>query len=485
MNWIGLVGVVMLGCGETNVEIIGTGGTGGTGEPGGYGGGDTQGGTASGGRGGSGGSGGSSVAGSGGKVADSCEESSNGFRYLNESLLAQANTAYEGEAVVERSDAQALLLVYGGDADDPNSRPIRTTLRGGATDSPMPIFPIGSKLWLTREPAEVQQNPGFFTGPVIKWAFTLRNAQAGDVLFGGAIGTQARHSSAAWPLSVNEISSEAVCEYQATCFRTSHYPIEIQADAAALVSTKAPQVVKLNGIDYDVHGSYVANNAIVPGPCSDAFSSFQILLDVRAKQIAPLLENVEMGELPACVQGNATLPEIYIGVAGAEDYSGPVYFQKKRNDDSTGGLDYYVFNTRPDQPLGDSEIQVSVQTSPGLLPDFEFGQELWVDAASWELTALRDSEEGALLAFALNDTPSAELLASAEQHLGVSFEVSEDCAYAFDRNNEVSLSKVEFATVQPTQLRSGELKTLNVDGTELNVALSSVGNVSLAAWPKR
>ena len=59
-KWIGLVGVVMLGCGETNVEIIGAGGTGGLGETGGYGGGDTQGGTESGGRGGSGGSGGSS-----------------------------------------------------------------------------------------------------------------------------------------------------------------------------------------------------------------------------------------------------------------------------------------------------------------------------------------------------------------------------------------------------------------------------------------
>jgi hypothetical protein len=192
---------------------------------------------------------------------------------------------YDGPALVSQSTTDTLTLTINLPAD----AGITPDAGNGTTDvqitgmTPMPLFPIMARVWLTKSKDGM---PWF--GPPPPSSFAVRDGQGGPLLLGAAIG---RYGSLSFPVQVDQLA--------VTCTERDEgcAPNGIISFAGAVVTGDQPVFVQpdqlgmilLGGVPYEVR-LYAASEPVVqPVNCTDFFGIDEVQVDVRSTNLAGLI----------------------------------------------------------------------------------------------------------------------------------------------------------------------------------------------------
>lgn len=192
---------------------------------------------------------------------------------------------YDGAAVVGQSTTDTLTLTISVPADAGTG-----TDAGAGTTSvqitgmmPMPLFPVGARVWLTKSKDGMQ-----WFGPPPPTSFAVRDGQGGPLLFGGAIG---RYGPLSFPVEVDQLA--------VTCTQRDEgcAPNGTISFAGAVVTGDKPAFVEPDQIGTIVLGAalyevrlFAANEPVVePVNCTDFFGISEVQVDVRSANLASLI----------------------------------------------------------------------------------------------------------------------------------------------------------------------------------------------------
>ena len=415
--------------------------------------------------GGSGGSGGGTE--SGADAGATCGMRAPFGPNLSVHTLGPTGGPYEGPAIVERSTANDLFLYF--EPRDPRMDAADTTAMHARITGldPMPVLPIATKVWIANTPAGDES--GGLGYPAPGWALSVRNRQGGTLLFGAAF-------------KLTDAISVPVATGAVTPFCTGRNPmcslgssevtyadVEVLGDTPVTIRDSETAVVRLAGIDYDVRVSAQQVTPAADCRIADYAPDSGVSLDVRAKELAGLLDTLEGGALPSCVVGNDRAVEMGFMLHGATlgtAYDGRVFYERK---DSTSDNDtlYFKVEGLPDTVAGQPP-EIAISLPPTIFPEPKLGDEFWATMPDYSMGALRDAQSGRLRLAAVyaGSTPvDASKAAMIEQMLGFPVRFFESCKYANSQNGVFSLWDVEFGTTVPVRVHSGSVGSLQIEGS--------------------
>ncbi len=192
---------------------------------------------------------------------------------------------YDGPAFVAQSTTDTLSLTISVPADAGTSADAGagTTTVQITGMKPMPLFPLGASVWLTKTK---DGPPGF--GPPPSTAFAVRDGQGGTLLFGAANGS---YGPLSFPVKVDQLV--ATCSQRdegcAPNSTISFAAATVTGDKPAFIETDELGSILLGGALYEVR-LYAVHEAVAqPINCTDFFGLSQVQVDVRAMNLPSLI----------------------------------------------------------------------------------------------------------------------------------------------------------------------------------------------------
>ena len=253
---------------------------------------------------------------------------------------------------------------------------------------PMPIFPVGAKVWLTKNPAA--ESTLFYPQPS---SIVVRDRQGGTLLFAAVRNTEPPLTS---PVVLSAVSDDCAAMGANFCTRNAtvtHQTVAIHGDTAVTVRDGETTVVTIGGIAYDV--SVLARRTSSPagsGSCPDYYPPIGVSLDVWARDLASRIAGLEVGALPACVMGNDPEQSASISLYDSDTrvpYELPLSYLRR------GQIppDELIFSAPTAASVSGDPAMPSVGLyAPGIFPEPTVGQEFWVSAPEESVKVIRRSQ---------------------------------------------------------------------------------------------
>jgi hypothetical protein len=427
---------------------------------------------------GTGGGGGSgAIGGEAGIVAGGCGTHEPLGPSARVNTLGPVGGAYDGPAIIERSNEQSMVIIFQSAAADGGAPlPVHAEI---TQLTPMPILPVGARVWLSKLPAGNQPSFSFSLQP---WALSLRNRQGGDLLFGMSRDAQ---DQAASPVRVGAPTPRCSGPNPDFCGPGSvvtYEAVEVRGDRDVVVGDSETAVVPIGGIDYDVRVGAQHSTQPTSGVCGDYFPPNGVSLDVRAHDLAPLASALAVEPLPACADGNetdATLWAFLINAGLTQTYDGPVRFISA----SAASSDLSFTVDLPPQVGVPPTLEISV--SPQVFPAPAANAEFWFTMRASHTWVLRGAQRGpVLLANGGATTTTTAGLTDLATELGVSFTAEQRCAYGTGSAGAVQhLFDAVVGTNPPVRVTSRKTTLVQIAGRDYSVFMNGVGfaGLSLAA----
>ena len=405
--------------------------------------------------------------------------------------LGPRGGVYDGPAIVERSTAEELILTFAfptstsGAAD---TTAVHAKLSGL---NPMPILPRGAKLWLSKNPAgNFPVAPPY--NPPSSWALTVRDRRGGTILF-GAVRNAPDQTSV--PIATGSVTPICVAKNpfcsNAAGNKVTYSAVEVQGDTPVTIGDNQTATVRLGGVDYYV--TVTARQVTVDpvGGCPADYTGYnEVSVDVQAKDLQSLINMLQVGDLPACIEGNDqrvdasfSLTEVDVGTT----YDGPVFYQGKGPTEGT--YDSLMFSV-----VGLTSVDVSsppqlwIVVSPGILPEPKVGDKFWATIPDLTNATLRESQGGPLVLATVYEFTPAEAT-GIEQLLGVAVDAKQRCHYAVSdgplaQKGILSLWDVSFLTTPSVVVQSDSLGALQLGGKDYAVWVSGEGLASFTIYAR-
>jgi hypothetical protein len=393
---------------------------------------------------------------------------------LTLATLGTAEGAYDGPAIVERSSSAALTLYFqpstpvtdaGADtgADSSTDTGADSSTDAGAASSrlpvhvsisghnPVPLFPLGAHVWLSKDPIVDPEQPklGDLFGPQ-PWSFSVRDRAGGRLLFGAARGSSSNVLSA---IPVDHVTPD--CELTLPCSLTNgtaiYSRLDVHGDVTVSIADSETAIVPIGGFDYEVRVS--AREESFNRYCEPGRSPNDgVAVEFQAKDLESLIASLETGELPACVEGNSNMLVSAV-TSDLATYTGRVLYQSRS---LTSGYECFTFATEQATTAAGDPLLLTFCVFEGLFPEPSAGQEFWATIPNWDMGALREPQQGALLlGYAGLSSPfTGEQASQVEATLGVRVSVSERCPYLTSGNEPTFSLDTVFETEPPLRLRS-------------------------------
>jgi len=314
-----------------------------------------------------------------------------------------AGDTYDGPAIVERSTAAELVLYFqpatpatdaGADAGTASSQlPMHVGISG---QDPMPLFPLGARVWLSKDPVvdPAWPIPGDVSTTQQPWSFSVRDRSGGRLLFGAARGSSGELRS---PIQVDHLTpvcEDVVARSCGTKKQTIYSRLDVHGDVTVSVGDSETAIVPIGGFDYEVRVS-AREELSLNRYCGDYSKNDGVAVELRAVDLESLIASLQTGELPACVEGNADMKSIG---AGTTDRPGPydarVLYQTRS---LKYGQECFRFATEPAPNAPGQSQSLTFCVAEGLFPEPSPGQEFWATVPNTNMGALREPQRGALL----------------------------------------------------------------------------------------
>jgi hypothetical protein len=191
---------------------------------------------------------------------------------------------YDGPASVAQSSTDSLTLSISVPADAGTADAGNGTTGVQITGmTPMPLFPVGARVWLTKSKDGTQ---GF--GPPPSSSFAVRTGQGGTLLFGGAIGP---YGPLSFPVQVDQFT--VVCsERDGECAPNSSISFAgavVTGDSPVYVAPDELGSILLGGALYQVRLFAASEPVTQPVNCTDFFGESDVQIDVRSTNLANLI----------------------------------------------------------------------------------------------------------------------------------------------------------------------------------------------------
>ena len=445
----------------------------------------TGGATSLGGVGGAGATGGTAPLSTGGTVQpSSCGEHSRPDPYMSPDTrgAASESKSFEGPAIVERSTDDELVLYFvpTGESAAAGATPGTPAHAQIGSDRPLPHLPPGAKVWLSKSPAgnrNISRALMYGPEPSELW---IDDREGGTLLLGTAY-----LAGAPRQLAVSPQVGYCVAPDPNSCNpngQVTYGMVEVSGDETVSIRDGETGVVSIAGISYEVTVS--AQNVTTSAgarTCVDYHAWSGITLDIVAKDWAKATALLELGDAPACVEGNDPLRRLsmsWTGVNNSTTFEGPVVYTGRN---WAGSPQFRVDAlTRADGgPAG-----LYLTGSPAVLPELTVGGEYWLSFPDSSSNALWDRQQQELLlaTFWGSSPPSEAQAASIADILGVPVTTERRCDYT---GPEDWLDDVVFATTPPVRVKSGSAAVLTLGGKDYNVwARAGRGSASFVIYPR-
>jgi hypothetical protein len=400
-----------------------------------------------------------------------CGEPAEGLRVSMGVIGPPDATTYDGPVIVERSTATQLLLAFG------EGELVR---RAGVSAYPaLPLFPVGARLWLTTVPTAQPRPQGFVHETSSAW--TLRDRQDGTILMGAS--WQAPSDPAA-PVTARAGADTCVADHpycsspDAAIYRQA---VEVFADETELFADGEVRTISIDGKSYRARATASRETGSV---CpADYYPSLETRLSlwVVAEDLTALLADVDVGEPPACGQGNDPHTDIDIAIyyASSSDYEGPVFYRSLGPDLA----DTFMFEI-PGLGSAAEPALLGIMAASHAFTAPAVGAEFWAEVdLDHAFAALRESEQGPLVVAsgAGVEVPfDGQTAQRIERAVGVGVHAEPRCQYvartAFS-DEPYFLWDLVFDTDPPTRVGSGETGSLVIAGRPYEVSVTSVESI--------
>lgn len=344
---------------------------------------------------------------------------------LSSSTVGIGTRPFDGPAIVERSVPTELVLAFGG---APGTAPLFHSKFWGL--QPLPVLPVGAKVWLTKSLAGDPPFRAFGVPP--PWSFAIRDAKDGHILVGAA---SKPGKEAPPPIPFDNVQTSCTDAYKDECVAGTvvYSTVDVHGDVPVTIADNETRTVPLGGVDYDV--TMMARTiTATSGGCADYFVMDGIGMEVRAKDPAPLVAALEVGPPIACGRGNDDIQSVRFGSLGFDldrTYDGKAFYAKR--DDLC--LLFDVPNASANPAAEPRSINFCLPA--GLFPEPQVGQEFWITVSADPLAnnlyvaALRGPNRGPLLLGSVAATPpfDAQTFPRISDTLGLPVELREQCMY--------------------------------------------------------
>ena len=396
---------------------------------------------------------------------------------------------YDGPAVVERSTPDDLVLAV-STPDLPAGDPQRHVKVSGL--SPMPILPPGARVWLTKNRAGEQVEPRMSHG-TLPWAISVRNAQGGRLMFGALHNTT---DAVGVPVTVGAVEELCAMSYPQACHYgdvvpTLHFrSVEIVGDTTVRIATGHTASVAIGGADYDVSVRAELLTDAHDG-CGDNWGLETLDIAVQAHDLADLVARVEVGEPPAC--GNGNQPLRYVSMLMQDDvkaisanYDGRAVYPGP-NPDYPAYLDFEL----PDftGPFEGKMHLLTIGLEP-LVGTPAKGTTYWASVGDNRRSGSYGSRRGGPSSPRAPGRqvplPAAQT-ADLEALLGVTVDVVQRCTYTIESwsSRAVPLWEVVLGTTPPTHVPAGGTGTLEIGGKPYAVDVQGIDTLAIVVHPAR
>jgi hypothetical protein len=389
--------------------------------------------------------------------------------------------SYDGAAIVERSTPDELVLAFpsgapsagDGGADAP---PAHLTIR---QTPPLSLLPRGARVWLSKSPKGNQQRDVLFYGQDPS-AFSVRNGQAGKLILGSAYNSLGPPASPAAVGVPRPTCTTANSDFCAPGTTITYSAVEVKGDVPVSIADGETRVVTMGGLTYDARVTARQISYHVQPTCADYHPRHGVTLDIVARDWNLATEGLELGVLPACVEGNDGFGIVHLSAVNRPTYEGPVFFLQRS---PYGVLEFSLF--APGTP-GDATVGFALSRSGDVpLPSPVVGQEYWMSVQS-RMSAMRDRQGGRLIVGTYSapvPLPDGDR-AQVEQLLGISVTTEQRCQYAVDQfGAAVYLHDVVIGSTPAVRIISGSVGKVPIAGTDHNVMVRALGkNLNLTVY---
>jgi hypothetical protein len=213
--------------------------------------------------------------------------------------------AYDGPVIVAANSPGMLTLTTppgsgdggagagGGDAGGGGSDAATTSGRlviGSSSTNPLPSFPVGAQVWLTKTQGPSQF---LFEPPTPPAAFAVRDRHDGTLLFGGnenaLDATPAHHTL---PVETGAVTAVCTGPSSISCApMNTYYSTVFVGDTLVVLRNGERGEIKLAGVAYDV---WVKAWEEAFGCLGDAWAGDGFKYDIRAKNLADLIAGLAL-----------------------------------------------------------------------------------------------------------------------------------------------------------------------------------------------
>ena len=163
----------------------------------------------------------------------------------------------------------------------------------------MPLFPIGAKVWMSENPAN-RNTQGALNGHDAPWSMSVRDREAGTLLFGAAldqfdavaspvrIGAQADDCTGPNPTPASGCAPGPSIIYRA---------VEVEGDTPVVVHDSQTGRISLAGVEYDVRLT-ARRLSERPTSLTGCPNVEGIALDIQAVDLMTLVGSLDGGTAP-------------------------------------------------------------------------------------------------------------------------------------------------------------------------------------------
>jgi hypothetical protein len=355
----------------------------------------------------------------------------------------------------------------------------------------MPIMPVGARVWLTKNRAGEQMEEKLSHG-TLPWALSVRTSQGGRLLFGALHNTT---DAVGVPVTIGAIQPICSTPYPQACHQDGVIPtmtyrsVEIVGDATVTVASGHTAQVAIDGVAYDVVAEAEAVTDALDG-CGDVWGLELLRVTVQAHDMAALVAGLDVGEPPACGNGNAPLQ--YVSLLMRDDvqaidtnYDGRAVSHGPDPDHPS-----YVEFDLPDFTGAHGRPILLAGGMEALVGRPAKGTTYWASVGTGRpIRLLRESQAGPLVVastWATEVPLPAAMTADLESLLGVTVDVVQRCTYAIDyAGNPVPLWDLVLGTTPPTRIPAGGSGTLAIGGKPYTVQTQGMGTLGIVVYPAR
>lgn len=197
---------------------------------------------------------------------------------------SMARLSYVGPGVVELSTDQELVVAYGPDGSELQSRRADVT---GASAAPLPVLPEGAQVWLSV--TEVSRNLEGLTEGV---AIAVKTDEQGPLLFGQASGTTTAGLPSAERVEQSSctVHENPICPGDSSSYVT-YMAAELQGDDPVVIDDSQTGTVQLAGVAYD---AVVTARADIARCGVNDYAPPPVTFELRARNLDALITALTM-----------------------------------------------------------------------------------------------------------------------------------------------------------------------------------------------